>query len=254
MVDRENHWNSEGYKALNRNLLHDLDSLNDGDQIFLDYDGTLVPIVMDPETCFLPKERRVVLRAIEERYELYIVSGRTLQDLKRFTGLDMNFVYLHGLAVSTHGKIVSFLPDPEKYDAAFNTIRKDLSLQGFEGLRIYDKQYGMVFHLGLVPDALRNEIVCRVKTLASENDLEVYQGKNLVEIKVKGVNKGDAIRRLRKGGHCLIAGDENTDEDGFNTCPDCISIHVGNGSTSARFSVSDVDEMESVLRYLAYKP
>lgn len=239
---------------MNRDLIHLLDRIEEGDQIFLDYDGTLVPIVMDPEKCFLPAKMIEILKELDHKYELYIVSGRTLEDLKRFTGLELKFVYLHGLAISDHGEIRTFIPDPEKYNSAFNTIRKEMSLMSYAGLRIYDKQYGLVFHTGLVPDHMKNEIEDRVRMLAKENDLEVYKGTNLVEIKIKGVNKGVAIRKLRTDRKCLIAGDEKTDEYAFTMCPECINIHVGNSETAAKFRVSDISEMENVLEYLAYKP
>lgn len=239
---------------MNIDLRHHLDLMEQDDQIFLDYDGTLVPIVMDPEKCFLPTKMRQILKELDHKYELYIVSGRTLEDLKKFTGLELKFVYLHGLAMSDHGEIRTFIPDPERYNSAFNNIRKEMSLMSYAGLRIYDKQYGLVFHTGLVPDHLKGEIEDRVRLFAEENDMEVYRGTNLVEIKIKGVNKGVAIRNLRTDTKCLIAGDEDTDEYAFNMCPECINIHVGNKETAAKFKVQDISEMKNVLEYLAYKP
>ncbi len=254
MVDKENSWNSKELNKLSQPLIRAISELRDGDQIFLDYDGTIVPIGPDPDNCFLPEESRAIIRKLHDRYQLYIVSGRTLDDLERFTGMGLNFIYLHGIGMSENGKITDFVKDAEKYRGTFQRIKQSDTMRGYEGLRIYDKEYGIVFHLGLVPTKLKEEIIRKVNSIGAENNLEVYRGINLLELKIKDVNKGNAIKKVRNNRKCLIAGDELTDEAAFRMCRECVTVHVGSGSTDAKFSVSNIMEMSLVLKYLAYKP
>lgn len=55
-----------------------------GDQVFLDYDGTLVPISSDPTSCFADRELLSILDGLGEEYDMYIVTGRSAEDMRRF--------------------------------------------------------------------------------------------------------------------------------------------------------------------------
>lgn len=231
-----------------------LKEIEDGSQIFLDYDGTLVPIIMDPELCFADSGLREILEKLDRKYELYIISGRTLEDLKKFINLNLNYVYLHGMFADLKGKTVSFVENPTLYFDTFRKLEKEVHFPEGSGVRTYRKLYGFVIHLGLVPDNLKPEYRRQAEMIGKENDLEVYYGINLIELKVPGVNKGRAIRALRNDRKCMIAGDEATDEYGFVECPECLTIHIGNGKTAARLSVKDIDEFREILEALIQRP
>ena len=236
------------------NVKKSLLNFRDGNQIFLDYDGTLVPIVNDPENCYAPDELKQLLKILNDRYELYIVSGRTLEDLEKFLSMPLNFIYLHGLGAKVRGKDISLIDNIQTYTEKFQRVKNAILSDEFEGLRVYDKGFGVVFHLGLVPKKLHDEIIEKVEIAARENDLGLYYGKNLVEVKIMNINKGKAIRKLRNEKECMIAGDEETDEDAFRECRECISIHIGDGSSLAKFKLRDITEFRMILDYLAYRP
>ena len=68
--------------------------------LFLDYDGTLAPIVNDPERAFMSEEMRAAVSALASLVPTSIISGRALDRLQNFVRLD-NVCYAgsHGLDI-----------------------------------------------------------------------------------------------------------------------------------------------------------
>ena len=50
--------------------------------IFLDYDGTLTPIVSDPDAANLPADNREIITGLSNIIPVAIISGRDLRDLR----------------------------------------------------------------------------------------------------------------------------------------------------------------------------
>ena len=245
MVDKEGSADSE------RLITEIKMEIEGGSQIFLDYDGTLVPIIIDPEKCYAPQSLREILFNLSKKYELYIVSGRQIKELKDFIGLDINLIGMHGAVAYLDGREIPLVKDFYQYASRIEKV-KEMNLQEkYDGLRVYDKSSGILFHLGLVNKNLWDKIRNEIESIALEYNMELYYGKQIIELKIPGVNKGDAIRRFRNGKPCLIAGDEDTDESGFIKCPECLSIHVGEGNTHAKYRVKNVEEFLSILKALS---
>lgn len=68
--------------------------------VFLDYDGTLSPIVDVPDRAFMSEAMRCALHALSSRYVTAIVTGRSTEKVYNFVGLD-NLVYAgsHGFDI-----------------------------------------------------------------------------------------------------------------------------------------------------------
>ena len=244
MVGKESSGNTERLKeAISKRI-------PEGSQIFLDYDGTLVPIVINPEGCFAPDSLITLLKKIGLKHDLFIVSGRSMEDLRMFLGTDFKMIAMHGALAQIDGKVLELAPGYGKYIEKCREIQSMKLEKKYSGLRVYPKGGGILFHLGLVKPEKRGEIIEEVDKISMDNEMEVYHGKEVVEIKIPGVNKGLAIQHFRNGRPCLIAGDEGTDEMAFGSCPDCLSVHVGNSTTKAEFSVEDVNTFLSVLESL----
>ena len=56
--------------------------------LFLDYDGTLSPIVANPQDATLPEETRAILRELSDLVPIAILSGRDRQDVAQKIGLE----------------------------------------------------------------------------------------------------------------------------------------------------------------------
>ncbi|MGH8721137.1 MAG: trehalose-phosphatase, partial [Burkholderiales bacterium] len=69
--------------------------------VFLDYDGTLTPIVERPEDAVLAAQTRAVLRALGQRHAVAIVSGRDLADVRARVGLEgLHYAGSHGFDIA----------------------------------------------------------------------------------------------------------------------------------------------------------
>jgi trehalose 6-phosphate phosphatase len=222
----------------------------DGSQIFLDYDGTLVPIVINPEECYADTDLRNLLARISKKYQLFIVSGRQISELREFIGIDVNIIGMHGAISYIKGKEVPLVSDFYQYQEKVRKIAEMHLEKQFQGLRVYNKSSGILLHLGLVDNILREKISERVNELGQESGMDIYRGKDVLELKIPNVNKGDAIRKFRDQTKCLIAGDEQTDEMAFRECSECVTIHVGKGPTAARYTVPDVYSFRRILETL----
>lgn len=222
--------------------------------IFLDYDGTLVKIVMDPDNCYADEELRGILSELRKKYETYIVTGRSMKDIRKFIGMDYNIVALHGATWSINSTKVETVEGFERCVTVCNSIygEREKYISLYPGLRIYNKDGGVLFHLGLVKnDSHKEEVVSLVEGLAKKHEMAVYRGKMIVELRVPGVNKGKTISRIREGSRAsLIAGDDRTDEESFRYNMDALKIRVGDGDSLADFKVRDYKEMREILRKL----
>ncbi|HEX5893330.1 MAG TPA: trehalose-phosphatase, partial [Solirubrobacterales bacterium] len=87
--------------------------------ILTDIDGTIAPIVVDPQDAVVPNRTRELLQALSERYALVgCLTGRRAIDARRMVGLDQ-------LAFSGNHGFELLLPGESK-------VRSDPSLDGHE--------------------------------------------------------------------------------------------------------------------------
>ncbi|MEN6312414.1 MAG: HAD-IIB family hydrolase, partial [Acidobacteriota bacterium] len=69
--------------------------------LFLDYDGTLVPIRKTPELAVLKPSRRRLLERLSRNIFVCIVSGRSLDDIRKLVDLrDIAYIGNHGLEMT----------------------------------------------------------------------------------------------------------------------------------------------------------
>lgn len=221
--------------------------------LFLDYDGTLVPIRLDPDECYPDDDLLQLLDGLQSKYEIYIVTGRSIEDMSKFLGGRYNLIALHGAVKVVDGEVVNLLPELNLYREICNRIYNNRALfeKQLEGLRMYNKNGNLLFHLGMVrDDSVLEKIRLAVERLASENQMEVYEGKDILELRPPGIDKGKAISMIRDGRKAIIAGDDSTDEDSFRENPETLRIKVGEGDSVADYRLSDYEEMRSFLEKL----
>ncbi|CAI0546686.1 unnamed protein product [Linum tenue] len=76
--------------------------------VFLDYDGTLSPIVDDPNSAFMSDEMRAAVREVAKCFPTAIISGRSREKVKEF--VQLSNVYYAG----SHGMDIMAPPRPVK--------------------------------------------------------------------------------------------------------------------------------------------
>jgi trehalose 6-phosphate phosphatase len=221
--------------------------------IFLDYDGTLVNIIMNPWEAVADHDLIEILQNLSERFETFIVTGRSLEDIRTLLPLDMNLIAMHGSITKLKGKPPSFVPGYNRYRAICNGLFNDLqsTRTKFPGLRIFNKDAGLLFHYGLMSGDLKGELSMEVAEIAGRVGMTVYSGYNIFELRIPGVSKGKAIKKIREDDRpAMIAGDEGTDEEAFEMNMDTLKIRVGGGPTLADIVLRDPSEMREALRLI----
>ena len=216
---------------------------------FLDYDGTLAPIVEKPMEAVPHPDVPELLKELEARYPVRIITGRHLRDLAiLMPEASHQAVGLHGTQEGAiGGEAASLLSEEE--EAALSELRERLPT--VEGLRVEEKGPTFAVHYRSAQDEA--SVRGRLKEWAENvpEVLEIIWGKKVVELRPQGTSKGVAVQRIA-GEHpeCtpIYLGDDVTDEDAFEALGgEAVTVKVGAGETKARYRLEGVEE---VIEYL----
>jgi trehalose 6-phosphate phosphatase len=196
--------------------------------VLLDVDGTLLDLADTPHSVAVPQRLKHALKALalQSGGATSFVSGRSLADLDRlFEPLRLAAVAGHGAELRVPGSA-----PPQHYEAAIPPeLRRRLMEFGasHEGLILEDKGYSLALHYRLVPQwgAVVHAAVAAICADYSQCELDVLDGKFVVEVKPSGFNKGTGIRELMKsapfrGRRPIFIGDDVTDEAAFAVLPE----------------------------------
>ena len=216
-----------------------------------DFDGTLCPIVRDPEQAELRPSTRRLLGELARAYPVVVISGRALSDVRaRLVGLDLAGV------IGNHG-----LEPGHATRALERTVERwravlEAELDGCPGVVIEDKHYSIAVHYR----RSRNKRLARARiaaALAELRDVRVVGGKQVVNLLPPGApHKGVALERERARLGCdtaLFVGDDETDEDVFalERPGRLVSVRVGAAHGSqASYCLTSQDEIDELLRAL----
>lgn len=238
---------------LDSDLIREARGLPRGSPIFLDYDGTLVPLSTDPETTFPDDDVLWIMDRLSGKYQVYVATGRSIPEITRFLDSRYNFIALHGAILKPKDGQPEYVTDAGEYIRKCDAIYagRDGFFRRYPGLKMTNKQGGLVFIMWGLDEKAMSSLVEEVSMLASQTGMDLYRGKRIVELRIPGVNKGITIRGVRNGAPALIAGDDATDEDSFLDNPDAITVKVGDGDTAARFRVRDVAEFRVLLKAMS---
>jgi trehalose 6-phosphate phosphatase len=193
--------------------------------ILCDIDGTLAPIVDDPEAAVVPPEATAVLADLARRYRLVAcVSGRRASAARRMVGLDqLTYAGNHGLELLGPDDSTPHLaPELGHRGSAAAGFASRLDWDRLErvGLRLEDKGPIQAIHWrGAADEDAAARRAREVAVLAEEEGLVAHLGRMVLELRpLATVHKGIAVRRLiREAGvrSALFGGDDRTDLDAF---------------------------------------
>ena len=235
--------------------------------LFLDLDGTLVPIAPTPAEASLSRERRRCLEELAARPDIMvaIVTGRRLEEAQQLVGVPKIFyVGLHGLEIITvHGEKMSYPVGQEVIDS-LRSLRESFAapVSGIPGMFFEDKGLSLALHFRLAaPEQAREASRGFVHAANSYREKgipwEILEGKEVIEIKPMGRNKGNAVAdllgRYGQGTVPIYLGDDVTDEAAFASLkPRGITILVSEAPrpTSADYYLRSSDEVYGFLKDL----
>ncbi len=237
---------------------------------FFDYDGTLSPIVKDPEKAVISEKRRELLRALAEKHTVAVVSGRDRSDIQSFVDLG-NIIYAgsHGFRISGPGGMHLELEGAQELLPRLDKMEKQLTLtleNEIEGVQIERKYYAIAIHYRNAPRGAYKEILERVNTvIGDDRDFKKGRGKKLLEVKpALEWHKGKAVEWIMDKLNFswpdeyipIFIGDDVTDEDAFRTLTDNgIGILVGEHSqlSAATYHLDNVEQVDDFLKELVAK-
>ena len=193
--------------------------------ILCDIDGTLAPIVPDPEAAAVPGEAREVLRELAGRYaSVACVTGRRAAAARRMVGLDeLAYAGNHGLELLRPGDREPHMhPALRERDGAAASFVAGLARSRLDaaGLRLEDKGPIQALHWrGAADEPAAEGLARELGGRAEAEGLVAHFGRKVLEIRpLAEVDKGVAARVLIADSHAtaaLFAGDDRTDLDGF---------------------------------------
>lgn len=233
--------------------------------VFLDYDGTLTPIVDRPEDAILSPAMRDAVRTLARRVPVAVVSGRDLRDVRGKVELE-EIVYAgsHGFDIAgpggqrmEHQQGSEFLP---VLDRAEREVRD--RLREVPGARVERKKYAIAVHYRQAADDAAPAVAEAVDQVhARHPELRKSTGKKIFELQPDiDWHKGRALRwlldRLDLAGPDVLplyVGDDTTDEDAFRVLTDQglgIVVTEDPRPTAATYRLRDPAEVERLLRAL----
>lgn len=234
--------------------------------LLLDYDGTLVNFVGNPELAAPGERVRNLLKALAARRNttVHLVSGRMREQIDR---------WFSDLPIGLHAEHCYWSrPIPgEPWRPAMEVPREWMSklkplLERYTalvpGTFIEEKSASLAWHYRMADPEFgvyqANELYLHLTQTFANAPVEVLPGSKVVEVRPHGVSKALVVKQLLKGeppreGTLFFAmGDDRTDEDLFAVLPpDAIAAHVGEKPSIAGLRVPDVQAAHALLRMIA---
>ncbi|XP_038688317.1 probable trehalose-phosphate phosphatase F isoform X2 [Tripterygium wilfordii] len=257
--------------------------------MFLDYDGTLSPIVDDPDRALMSNDMRSAVRNVAKYFPTAIISGRSRDKVYELVGLaELHYAGSHGmdimgpvnhLAADDHsnnciirstdqlGKEVNLFQPAREFipmiDEVFRTLVENT--KGIQGSKVENHKFCASVHYRNVDEKIWPTIAQLVHDiLKSYPRLRLTHGRKVLEVRpMIDWNKGKAVEflldslGLSKSDDVLpiYIGDDKTDEDAFKVLREkCggygILVSPVPKETNAFYSLKDPSEVMKFLESL----
>src|SRR2546423_9965738 len=225
-----------------------------GVMCIFDFDGTLVPIVSQPDKAHLQLPTLQRLTALRELAPVAVVTGRAVADARARLGFDPDYL------VGNHGLegVPGWNGHTEQYEELCRTWRAQLASRLRQahvdpGVWVEDKRYSLSVHYRAAQHRVHAErqiedLLAELRPLP-----RLFGGKCVYNVVPHDApDKGSAVLQLLRVSGCesaIYVGDDQTDEDVFRlSAPNVLSVRIGHTShTSAAFFLDNRSEVGVLL-------
>ena len=229
--------------------------------VFLDYDGTLTPIVSHPQDAWLTDSMRETLRELAGFVPVAVLSGRDLDDVRRRVDID-GIVYAgsHGFDIAGAGGLRRQLGAAclSVLDKAERELRE--ALDEIVGAQLERKHFSVAAHYRNVSENDAFRVALAADAVATRHpELRRIDGKKVYELlpdiewdKGKAVIwLSEALGLEHENVRPIYIGDDTTDEDAFRALKGRgvgILVNDQSQTTSATYSLKNPSEVEYFLQ------
>lgn len=230
-------------------------ALLNGAALFLDFDGTLVPLADTPDAVHVDDDLLTMLVRLRDRLDgrLAIVSGRSIATLRDLGFGDFLLSGTHGLEFAHPGETVKApprLPAIDAVEAAFHAFADDKP-----GLLVERKSISVGLHFRGAPQ-WGEAAGALADLLARDHGLALQHGKMLYELRPGGADKGSALTALMQdapmaGGVPVFIGDDVTDEEGFAAATELGGAGILVGTPRPTLASFFLEQVAAVRHYLS---
>lgn len=220
-----------------------------------DFDGTLAPIVTDPEAACIPADALQRMRTLAELAPVAVITGRSLEDIRQRLGFKPKYV------VGNHG--LQGLPGEGRVDedargmcAAWEkTLAAALRDHAVfdPGIRVENKGYSLSVHYRRAADHRATDEKLSTLLAALEPPARIMRGKCVFNVlPPNAADKGVALDRLLAASGAagaIFVGDDVTDEDVFRLGrSEVLSVRIGYApDTTAAYYLEHRDDIVRLL-------
>ncbi|XWS61949.1 hypothetical protein CRYUN_Cryun07bG0168400 [Craigia yunnanensis] len=255
--------------------------------VFLDYDGTLSPIVDDPDRAFMSDSMRSAVRNVAKYFPTAIISGRSRDKVYELVGLtELYYAGSHGMDImgpvshtesddhpicirstDQEGKEVNLFQPAREFIPMIDEVFKTLveNTKDIKGAKVENHKFCASVHYRNVEEKNWPTIAqCVHDILKDYPRLRLTHGRKVLEIRpVIDWNKGKAVEFLleslglsdRDDVLPIYIGDDKTDEDAFKVLREGnrgygILVSSVPKESKAFYSVRDPSEVKKFLKAL----
>jgi trehalose 6-phosphate synthase/phosphatase len=232
--------------------------------ILLDYDGTLISFFSNPADAIPGDNVMDVLTKLNTaKNDLCVISGRNSAFFDQwFSELNIIIIAEHGGCIKLKGQPwLKKEAGPDKWKDAVRLVMNKY-VQECAHSFIEEKEYSVVWHYrnaeAIQGNMLAEKLYQEFKDRFRHENLEVFAGKKIVEVKLKGINKGAAIQQFLATDtydFILAIGDDYTDEEMFKVLAavdNSFTIKVGNDTSVAQFNLYTPQMVISLLETIGH--
>jgi len=233
--------------------------------VFLDYDGTLTPIVATPDLAVLSEDMRKVVKELSLHYKVSIVSGRATDDVQNKVQIDgIFYAGSHGFEIVDPNGKIKINEEARALRQVIDAAHRQLNekLKDVKGALVEHVKYTISVHYRLVSDDDLQKVNEAVEEILIEySNLRKTSGKKVFELRPRiDWHKGKAVEWIlsclgyQPENHLVVyIGDDVTDEDAFAALKGKgfgILVADTPRSSKAAYMIKDTQDVKKVLEFL----